>query len=433
MATRLHLLIALVALAPAFCGADSDYRIISQDPQPLSLEITVPLPQMTTIHKGDTTCSRISVPDWPGSANGLPYLAITMQLASDRAVLHLVSAGNDTAIAVPAPLPAFEQALGDSTAAAAIHRLSEESDVTPTVLRYDGACGRLHLWTLKCRPFRYEYGLLKFPRQLVCTITNTVADAGLQTVLVDEQKRLTDLGVTVTTAQPTAKRAGSPLFKNQTSGGSRAKMYLDQDGLYHITGRDLAAAGLSLPDLEIKGLRLQCNNVQIPIYVSGWQDGRFGADDYFEFWGEYLRQTIQQQTHEAYQDPFSRTNVYWLSWDGVARTWMSAEPAGAVDVKFPLYQRPFSFYKPVHVEADHYFDRLSDVLESDPYNSDWRHRLLFIGGNGQEFRDRASALAYHTPPAWDSRMLFTIRSPQAFDPFSAAPPICWITSTKAAP
>lgn len=410
MATRLHLLIALVALAPAFCGADSDYRIISQDPQHLSLEITVPLPQITTIHKGDTTCSRISVPDWPGSANGLPYLAITMQLASDRAVLHLVSAGNDTAIAVPAPLPAFEQALGDSTTAAAIHRLSEESDVAPTLLRYDGACGRLHLWTLKCRPFRYENGLLKFPRQLVCTITNTIADAGLQTVLVDEQKRLTDLGVAVTTAQTTVKRAGSPLFKNQTSGGPRVKMYLDQDGLYHITGRDLAAAGLSLPDLEIKGLRLQCNNVQIPIYVSGWQDGRFGADDYFEFWGEYLRQTIQQQAHEAYQDPFSRTNVYWLSWDGAAGTWMSEEPAGAVDVKSPLYQRPFSFYETVHVEADHYFDRLSDVQEPDSLRDLWFMDAGISSGSKRQYEVNLACPDFKSPLAVRVRAWLSGRS-----------------------
>jgi hypothetical protein len=51
----------------------------------------------------------------------------------------------------------------------------------------------------------------------------------------------------------------------------------------------------------------------------------FSAGDYFEFWGEALRRTRQQQAPELYQDPFSSTNIYWLSWQGAAGSWMSED------------------------------------------------------------------------------------------------------------
>jgi hypothetical protein len=57
------------------------------------------------------------------------------------------------------------------------------------------------------------------------------------------------------------------------------------------------------------------------------------------------------------------------------------------------------------------------ALESAPAKGDWRHRLLFIGGNGMIFREKATELAHKAPDAWDSRMLFTTRIPSGYDPF----------------
>lgn len=53
----------------------------------------------------------------------------------------------------------------------------------------------------------------------------------------------------------------------------------------------------------------------------------------------------------------------------------------------------------------------------------WHNRLLFIGGNGSEFRLKGSALAERAPEAWSTARLFTVRDGQlAVDPWFGSTP-----------
>jgi hypothetical protein len=371
MATRLRLFTVLIILLPALSRAESYFRITVQDPQHLAIEISIPVPRFATINKAGTTSYRATIPDWPLGESGLPYLPIRLQLMSNKATLQVVSSSGDTTFNIPSIWKDLDRALGADTPDDSGYVITTASPAAPAVLRYDGQYGRLHLWTLQCTPFRHANGVLTFPQKLVCNIFTSTEDGTPLNLFSEEQKHLEDLGLAASVPQTVVKPTIKPLYKNESSTGQRLKIYIDRDGLYHITGKDLASTGLTLPDIEIKQLRLTCNNIKVPIYVSGWQDGRFGADDYIEFWGEYLKQTIQGRTPEAYQDPFTRTNIYWLSWDGEPGIWMSEEQAGVGDTKSRQWQRPFSFYETVHVESDNYFDRLSDIQEPDSLRDLW--------------------------------------------------------------
>jgi len=61
--------------------------------------------------------------------------------------------------------------------------------------------------------------------------------------------------------------------------------------------------------------------------------------------------------------------------------------------------------------------------ETNAEDGDWHNRLLFIGGNGSEFREKSKALVLNVPPAWSPAMLFTLRDPAlAVDPFYGGTP-----------
>ncbi|NOY60679.1 MAG: hypothetical protein GXO75_17370, partial [Calditrichaeota bacterium] len=142
---------------------------------------------------------------------------------------------------------------------------------------------------------------------------------------------------------------------------SKWKILVIEDGFYHITGSDLRNAGISLLDIDFRTLKLTANGRNVPIFVSGWEDGQFDENDFFEFWGETFKQTFQQQAPDMYQDPFSATNIYRLSWGGSKGPWMGIEQGQFIKSEMQHYIRPYSFYETIHVEKNLYYDRLSSL------------------------------------------------------------------------
>ena len=94
----------------------------------------------------------------------------------------------------------------------------------------------------------------------------------------------------------TAANIAETLASTQT-----LKIYVDKDGIYQITPNDLASAGLAPDSLDPRNLKLTNQGVEIPLYVSGQDDGTFDASDYLLFYGK------------AITDVYTSENVYWLS------------------------------------------------------------------------------------------------------------------------
>ncbi len=128
----------------------------------------------------------------------------------------------------------------------------------------------------------------------------------------------------------------------------------DADGIYAVSGNDLRTIGVNLPDLQTKMLRLFCNNLEIPIYITNPHHLTLQADDTVLFYGKFLRGA------RSYHTQFSNTNVYWLSWESGRPGIRVAPVSGAQRRDARMYQAGSGlkdlyagdFYDTLHIEED---------------------------------------------------------------------------------
>lgn len=118
---------------------------------------------------------------------------------------------------------------------------------------------------------------------------------------------VTPLGATPGSYLGTAVRnakVGEPKDSAESSvrmlGGERAvKLAIKQEGWYRVTQPELLAAGLD-PQANPRNLKLYVDGREVPITVTGAEDGRFDPADSVEFYGMGLDTTVTD------------TRVYWL-------------------------------------------------------------------------------------------------------------------------
>lgn len=147
------------------------------------------------------------------------------------------------------------------------------------------------------------------------------------------------------------------------------KMYVADDGLYRITKSDFTNAGINTSGIDPRTIKVYNKGAEIPIYFSGEQDGTFGDNDYFDFYGvrKYGGATnfyesnnqIAYITNEYY-DLYSDTNFYWAGWDGANGLRYSASE---YSVTTPFLQD--YFYETVHFEKDKIYSLGENISASD--------------------------------------------------------------------
>ena len=105
------------------------------------------------------------------------------------------------------------------------------------------------------------------------------------------------------------------------------KISVDSTGIYAITGRELAAAGLSLSGLDPAALTLYTIGEHepdsaypdsmrlIPILVQGGEDGRLDPADRVVFYGLGPEHWVGRCSVYV-KNYFTRHNIYWLAWGG---------------------------------------------------------------------------------------------------------------------
>lgn len=101
------------------------------------------------------------------------------------------------------------------------------------------------------------------------------------------------------------------------------KLNIASDGVFRITYDDLISYGLLPQSINPLALKIYLKGNQLPIFVSGEQDGVFNTNDYIEFWAEknYNKQNYRQIVSEGtdyidYMDRYTDTSSYWLQWEG---------------------------------------------------------------------------------------------------------------------
>ena len=104
--------------------------------------------------------------------------------------------------------------------------------------------------------------------------------------------------------------AAVPLTKSSIPNAEypRYRIEIHENGVYAVTGRELANAGADITEIDPGSIVLYNRGEQVPLYVTGKSDAGLHYDDQIIFIGEHNRGDY------SYNSYFSDTNVYILSW-----------------------------------------------------------------------------------------------------------------------
>ena len=157
------------------------------------------------------------------------------------------------------------------------------------------------------------------------------------------------------------------------------KMYVVDDGIYRINKIDFTNAGINTNNIDPRTVKVYYKGNQVPIYFEGEDDGNFGDNDFFDFFGErnygrltntYDDSNVLAYVTDEYYNLYSDTNVYWIGWGGV------------YGLRFLTYNYstsiPYSpdfYYEKLHFEKD-YIYTLGEKISNTDYRNFSTDRFL---------------------------------------------------------
>ncbi|MYA70011.1 hypothetical protein F4009_11635 [Candidatus Poribacteria bacterium] len=172
--------------------------------------------------------------------------------------------------------------------------------------------------------------------------------------------------------------AAPTLVSNGDDGNPRYKLFVRETGIYAVTAESLARDwGVELTGTNPARFRVTQGNRDIPIYITGAEDGRFDPGDAIFFLG-----------HKP-KNPYSRWNIYWLTLDdNRVRTrvpQLTASPTDPTATQVPTFRSKVSF------EEDHLTNNLEFVYSDDKHkwfaeNDFWYWDGIKNGGDAAEMR-----------------------------------------------
>ena len=135
------------------------------------------------------------------------------------------------------------------------------------------------------------------------------------------------------------------------------KIAVVEDGVYQVTGADLAAAGVPTSALQTATLRLLENGREIPIRYTGAEGTGMGAADAFTFVGQRNRGTDETWAYNdnpewqssTYFSLYTDTTTYWLTWGGEAGLRYETPPPPTATTTFTTLT---TFRDTLHLEED---------------------------------------------------------------------------------
>lgn len=101
------------------------------------------------------------------------------------------------------------------------------------------------------------------------------------------------------------------------------KLGIAKDGIYRLRYYDLLSYGVPVGSLDPKTIKVYVKGKEIPLHVSGENDGVFDQSDYVEFLGRrnygdarYREAVPYGSAYYEYLNVYSDTTIYWLTWSG---------------------------------------------------------------------------------------------------------------------
>ncbi|HNW60088.1 MAG TPA: C25 family cysteine peptidase [bacterium] len=148
-----------------------------------------------------------------------------------------------------------------------------------------------------------------------------------------------------------AGSAPAALARTAAATATRLRIEIRDDGVYIITGKELAAAGINLAAINPNALALSHRGKNVALLVEGGSDGTFDAQDRILFIGRH------NSAETFYYSQYSDNAVYWLSWDGEVGARFAETPASPPqNASDTLSSGQFR----IHLEHDLLYERTLD-------------------------------------------------------------------------
>ena len=375
------LLLVWCGLIPASTG--EWYHIVEKSPQRLLIEITAPPLSIDTLATDAGDLALLSSSSWPILDHpqwpAVPFQTLLIDWPVQSLHMQVVSAHPEEYFSV-APLAVCGDVpvTGAPVALRSWQREMRSGPISLAEVTYAGAAGQQRLWQLRIFPYRYEYGSARVARtaSMRLELTGSGAHAFSCRPAV---RGASDLQVAAPAALSHPQGSGASSF---TAPG-RVRFLVEEEGWYRVTGADLRKAGIDLFDIAVDRMRLSCGGKDVPFYYNG--EGQFDQGESIEFFGTELRLDAPAFAPDLYQDPYSITNVYWLSWEGSPGPRMETEYSESESLAGQAAQIPYAFYHTIHVEQNGHFDHLYDVYTADSLRDHWLYDSGINAGSKRSY------------------------------------------------
>jgi hypothetical protein len=369
--------LASVALAGGSPGDGSAApRLVSASDSAVILELKLPDVQLGRQQVGEETFDVVAMDGWGTTTQpGWPQLPVRGVLLAaptgGQPELRLLQADAEVWPNVrPLPVPAqtVRASDGDPSADSGQALVAEPEFVVdpraytaeaaypgqPVEIGFLGKVRDQHVVQVLFQPFQYQAARreLRVYRTLRVEVHFSPGIASIRPAASTPFDRLLAqslLNYDTARAVEAAEPAPLALFPSQGEGWGGGqppalKVIVNADGVYRVTGDDLAKAGLDLAAVDPRRLQLSHLGTPVPVRVTGTDGGRLDPGDAIEFYGV------------AMTGPYTDRNVYWLSLadgPGARMTQRDGAPRPGLPV-------PGAFTDTLHLEENHlYWDNLS--------------------------------------------------------------------------
>lgn len=162
---------------------------------------------------------------------------------------------------------------------------------------------------------------------------------------------------------PQPQQTSSWLHPNSTY----YKLLIAHTGIYRLDFFYLTNLGLPISNIDPATFKIYNRGMEIPLLVQGQTDHRFDADDFIEFYGQ------KNHTDSTSDDPYTDTNVYWLTWGNDEGLRMNSR----ISLKTGLREID-SYIEHIHIEQEN---------EYYPGDNDYQiHNTELVPGEGWIWR-----------------------------------------------
>jgi hypothetical protein len=122
------------------------------------------------------------------------------------------------------------------------------------------------------------------------------------------------------------------------------KLSVSAEGLYRVTPKFIIENGIIPETFDPKTIKVLNRGAEIPVYVSGENDGRFDPGDYMVFYGDFNR------GDSTYYDWYTDENIYWFTWGG-----SDGQRMNIVDGSPGTEPESVGFIDTLHFESEEFF------------------------------------------------------------------------------